>query len=60
MPAPSMHIDLANEELPPDQPLIEEPEDEPEDPHTTADHPAAEAPSNPSGEGRQDHTTQLI
>ncbi|WVZ53308.1 hypothetical protein U9M48_004273 [Paspalum notatum var. saurae] len=41
----------ANEELPPDQPLIEEPEDEPEDPHATADHTAAEAPSNPSGEG---------
>ncbi|WVZ76341.1 hypothetical protein U9M48_024324, partial [Paspalum notatum var. saurae] len=47
------HIDLANEELPPDQPPIEEPEDEPEDPHTTADHPAAEAPSNPSGEGME-------
>ncbi|WVZ80419.1 hypothetical protein U9M48_027892, partial [Paspalum notatum var. saurae] len=45
------HIDPANEELPPDQPLIEESEDEPEDPHATADHTAAEAPTNPSGEG---------
>ena len=60
MPAPFMHIDPANEELPPDQPLIEEPEDELEDPHSTTDHLAEEAPSNLSGEGRQDHTTQLI
>ncbi|WVZ90074.1 hypothetical protein U9M48_036406, partial [Paspalum notatum var. saurae] len=45
------HIDPANEELPPDQPLIEEPEDESENPHATADHTAAEAPPNPSGEG---------
>ncbi|WVZ80253.1 hypothetical protein U9M48_027745, partial [Paspalum notatum var. saurae] len=45
------HIDPANEELPPDQPLIEKPEDEPEDPHATADHTAEEAPSNPSEEG---------
>ncbi|WVZ89297.1 hypothetical protein U9M48_035720 [Paspalum notatum var. saurae] len=43
--------DPANEELPPDQPPIEEPEDEPEDPHATADHTAAEAPTNSSGEG---------
>ncbi|WVZ58155.1 hypothetical protein U9M48_008456, partial [Paspalum notatum var. saurae] len=47
------HIDPANEELPPDQPLIEEPEDEPEDPHATADHTAAEAPTNSSGEGME-------
>ncbi|WVZ86280.1 hypothetical protein U9M48_033086 [Paspalum notatum var. saurae] len=39
------------EELPSEQPLIEEPEDEPEDPHSTADHLTEEAPSNPSGEG---------
>ncbi|WVZ80291.1 hypothetical protein U9M48_027781 [Paspalum notatum var. saurae] len=45
--------DPANEELPPDQPLIEEPEDEPEDPHATADHTAAEAPTNSSGEGME-------
>ncbi|WVZ58469.1 hypothetical protein U9M48_008743, partial [Paspalum notatum var. saurae] len=44
------HIDPANEELPPDQQLIEEPEDETEDPHATADLTAGEAPSNPSGE----------
>jgi len=52
-----IHIDPANEGLPQEQPLIEEPEDEPENPHPTADHIAEEAPSNPSGEGRQDHTT---
>ncbi|WVZ70890.1 hypothetical protein U9M48_019519 [Paspalum notatum var. saurae] len=45
--------DPANEELPPDQPLIEDPEDEPEDPHASADHTAAEAPTNPSGEGME-------
>ncbi|WVZ82563.1 hypothetical protein U9M48_029817 [Paspalum notatum var. saurae] len=45
--------DPANEELPPDQPLIEEPEDEPEDLHGTADPTAAEAPSNLSGEGME-------
>ncbi|WVZ52944.1 hypothetical protein U9M48_003942, partial [Paspalum notatum var. saurae] len=38
------HIDPANEELPPDQPLIEEPEDDSEDPHATADHTTEEAP----------------
>ncbi|WVZ80938.1 hypothetical protein U9M48_028371 [Paspalum notatum var. saurae] len=43
--------DPANEELPPDQLLIEGPEDELEDPHATADHTTEEAPSNPSGEG---------
>ncbi|WVZ70359.1 hypothetical protein U9M48_019034 [Paspalum notatum var. saurae] len=49
MLAPGIY-DPANEELPSEQPLIEEPEDEPEDPHSTADHLAEEAPSNPSGE----------
>ncbi|WVZ89466.1 hypothetical protein U9M48_035869 [Paspalum notatum var. saurae] len=43
-----MHIDPANEELPPEQPLIEEPEDEPENPQPTADHVVEEA--NPSEE----------
>ncbi|WVZ70637.1 hypothetical protein U9M48_019285 [Paspalum notatum var. saurae] len=48
-----MHIDPANEELPSEQPLIEEPEDEQEDPLPTADHIAEEAPSNPSEEDGQ-------
>ncbi|WVZ64218.1 hypothetical protein U9M48_013778 [Paspalum notatum var. saurae] len=45
--------DPTNEELPPEQPLIEEPENEPEDPHPTADHITEEAPSNLSGEDGQ-------
>ncbi|WVZ70562.1 hypothetical protein U9M48_019221 [Paspalum notatum var. saurae] len=45
-----MHIDPTNEELTPEQPLIEEPEDEQEDPQPTTDHITEEAPSNPSGE----------
>ncbi|WVZ56293.1 hypothetical protein U9M48_006844 [Paspalum notatum var. saurae] len=44
-------LNPANEELPPDRPLIEKPEDDSEDPHATANPLAEEAPPNPSGEG---------
>ncbi|WVZ93315.1 hypothetical protein U9M48_039303 [Paspalum notatum var. saurae] len=45
--------DPANEELPPEQPLIEEPEDEQEDLQPTTDHVTKEAPSNSSREDGQ-------
>ena len=56
----SSHIDSADEEpVVQEQPLIEEPEDEQEDRQPTTD-PVVEE-TNPSEEGRQDHTsTQLI
>ncbi|WVZ94004.1 hypothetical protein U9M48_039948 [Paspalum notatum var. saurae] len=50
---PGEFANPANEKLPSEQPLIEEPEDEPENPQPTADHIPEEAPSNPSGEDGQ-------
>ena len=50
-----MHIDSENELPTQEQPLIEEPEDEQEDPQPTTDPITEEAPSDPSEEGRQDH-----
>jgi len=51
----SLHIDSTGEEqVVQEQPLIEEPEDEQEDPQPTTD-PVVEE-TNPNEEGRQDHT----
>ena len=56
MSVPLMHIDPAiEEETVQEQPLVEEPEEEQEDPQPTAD-PAAEETNPNEEEGRQDHT----
>ena len=53
-----MHIDSASEGQPPDQPVVEEPEEqlhqEPEDQQQGPDF-TQETATNPSEEGRQDH-----
>ena len=55
MSVPLMHIDPAiEEETVQEQPLVEEPEEEQEDPQPTAD-PAAEETNPSEEEGRQDH-----
>ena len=51
-----MHIDPENELPTQEQPLIEEPENEQEDPQPTTDPITEEAPSDPCEEDRQDCT----
>ncbi|WVZ71049.1 hypothetical protein U9M48_019675 [Paspalum notatum var. saurae] len=54
-----MKLDPANEELTQEQPLIEDPEDEQEDPQPTTDHITEEVPSNPSGEDGQNQADSM-